>query len=76
MKDYHISWHSSFYTIGLNYKKADAEVRGKFSFGTNQHPVQDVYIREVVQTENGYTNKTVKKVFTDHVDAYASECKM
>ena len=31
MKDYHISKHSSFYTIGLNYKKADAEVRGKFS---------------------------------------------
>ena len=31
MKAYHISKHSSFYTIGLNYKKADAEVRGKFS---------------------------------------------
>jgi len=31
MKDYHISKHDSFYTIGLNYKKADAEVRGKFS---------------------------------------------
>lgn len=31
MKDYHISKHNSFYTIGLNYKKADAAVRGKFS---------------------------------------------
>lgn len=31
MKDYHISKHNSFYTIGLNYKKADAEARGKFS---------------------------------------------
>ena len=31
MKDYHISRHSSFYTIGLNYKKADAELRGRFS---------------------------------------------
>lgn len=31
MKDYHISKHSSFYTIGLNYKKADAVLRGKFS---------------------------------------------
>lgn len=31
MKDYHISKHNSFYTIGLNYKKADAEVRGNFS---------------------------------------------
>ena len=31
MKDYHISKHNSFYTIGLNYKKADALVRGNFS---------------------------------------------
>ena len=31
MKDYHISKHNSFYTIGLNYKKADAIVRGNFS---------------------------------------------
>lgn len=31
MKNYHISRHNSFYTIGLNYKKADAELRGKFS---------------------------------------------
>ncbi len=31
MKDYHISRHNSFYTIGLSYQKADAETRGKFS---------------------------------------------
>lgn len=31
MKDYNISKHSSFYAIGLNYKKADAVIRGKFS---------------------------------------------
>jgi glutamyl-tRNA reductase len=31
MKDYHIFKHNSFYTIGLNYKKADEAVRGKFS---------------------------------------------
>ncbi len=35
MKDYHISKHNSFYTIGLNYKKADAEMRGKFSLSEN-----------------------------------------
>ena len=33
MKDYHISRHNSFYTIGLSYQKADAETRGKFSLG-------------------------------------------
>src|SRR5690606_20992082 len=32
---YNISKHSSFYTIGLNYKKADAVVRGKFSLDEN-----------------------------------------
>lgn len=58
-------------------KKADFEsVRGNFSFGNNQHPVQDLYIREVISTEVGFTNKTVKKVFSNHIDAYASECKM
>jgi branched-chain amino acid transport system substrate-binding protein len=52
-------------------------VRGNFSFGSNQHPVQDLYIREVVKTDDGnYTNKTIQKVFTNHVDAYAAECKM
>jgi branched-chain amino acid transport system substrate-binding protein len=58
-------------------KKADfASVRGNFSFGKNQHPIQDIYIREVIQTETGFTNKTIKKVFSNHVDAYAEECKM
>ncbi len=31
MEDYHISGGKHFYTIGLSYKKADAEVRGHFS---------------------------------------------
>ncbi len=35
MKDYHISRHNSFYTIGLSYLKADAGVRGKFSLDSN-----------------------------------------
>lgn len=59
-------------------EKADfASVRGKFKFGANHHPVQDVYVREVVKDEQGsYTNKILQKVFTDHVDAYAKECVM
>lgn len=52
-------------------------VRGAFRFGTNQHPVQDIYVREVVKTADGkYTNAIRKKVFSNHVDAYAAECKM
>jgi glutamyl-tRNA reductase len=31
MKNYHLSKHSSFYSIGLSYLKADARVRGLFS---------------------------------------------
>lgn len=58
-------------------RKADFEsVRGSFAFGNNQHPVQDLYIREVITTDDGYTNKTIRKVFTNHVDAYAAECPM
>ncbi len=59
-------------------RKADFDsVRGNFSFGNNQHPIQDLYIREVIKSGDGtYTNRTLKKVFENHVDAYASECSM
>ena len=58
--------------------KADFEsVRGKFKFSSNQHPVQDLYIREVVKDADGnYTNKTLKAVFTDHGNVYVDQCKM
>lgn len=59
-------------------EKADfPSVRGNFRFGPNHHPVQDIYVREVVKNADGsYTNKTLGKVFTDHADAYAAECRM
>jgi len=31
MTEYHLSKHHTFYCIGLSYKKANAEIRGKFS---------------------------------------------
>jgi branched-chain amino acid transport system substrate-binding protein len=57
---------------------ADFEsVRGKFRFSPNQHPVQDLYIREVVRdAEGNYTNKTLKAVFTDHGNVYIDQCQM
>ncbi len=57
-------------------RKADFQsVRGNFRFGINQHPIQDIYVREVVATEDGATtNRTVAKVFRDHADAYAKDC--
>ncbi|MFC5586756.1 ABC transporter substrate-binding protein [Nitratireductor kimnyeongensis] len=51
-------------------------VRGKFSFNTNNHPIQDFYVREVVKDGDTLTNKIVGTAFTDHKDAYAAECKM
>ena len=51
-------------------------VRGSFRFGNNQHPVQDIYVREVVKDDNGIHNVTVKKVFSNHADAYAGDCKL
>ena len=59
-------------------RKADfASVRGAFIFGSNQHPIQDIYVREVVKTgAGGTTNETRKKVFTGHKDAYTAECPM
>ena len=53
-----------------------ASVRGPFRFGPNHHPVQDIYVREVVRDGDGVTNRTLGKVFTDHADAYAPECSM
>jgi glutamyl-tRNA reductase len=35
MENLNLSKHHTFYSIGLSYKKADAEVRGKFSLNDN-----------------------------------------
>lgn len=52
-------------------------VRGKFKFNTNNHPIQDFYVREVYKGADGVlTNKIVGTSFTDHQDAYAAQCKM
>ena len=58
-------------------EKADFDsVRGNFRFGSNHHPIQDIYVREVVKDASGIHNMTLKKVFTDHADAYAGQCSL
>ena len=58
-------------------KAADFKsVRGKFKFNTNNHPIQDIYVREVVKDGDALTNKLVATAVTDHQDAYAKDCKM
>ena len=52
-------------------------VRGNFKFGSNNMPVQNFYLREVVADADGtWTTQVVDTVYTDHVDPYAGECKM
>lgn len=58
-------------------RKADFEsVRGNFKFGKNQYPVQDYFLRQVTKEGDRLTNRTVEKVFSNHVDAYAKNCEM
>ncbi|WP_073195742.1 ABC transporter substrate-binding protein [Roseovarius marisflavi] len=50
--------------------------RGDFAFGNNHHPIQNIYVREVIKEGDVYTNKIVGTALTNHADAYAPECKM
>ena len=57
--------------------KADfASTRGDFKFGPNHHPIQDIYVREVIKEGDVFTNKVIGIALEDHADAYAADCKM
>jgi branched-chain amino acid transport system substrate-binding protein len=58
-------------------KAADFEsVRGSFKFGSNHHPIQTIYVREVVAGDGKPTNKLLGIAIADLQDAYASECSL
>ena len=69
MKRYNISKHNTFYCIGLSYKKANAEIRGKFSLDLNtkkkilQQAVANG-IHEVIATST--CNRTEIYGFAEH----------
>jgi len=78
---------SAIRAVGGDMSKTDAfrtaleaanfqSVRGPFKFGPNHHPIQDIYVRVVHKDGDNITNKTVGKVFSNHGDAYAADCKM
>ena len=50
--------------------------RGDFAFGSNHHPVQTIYAREVIKEGDVFTNKIIGTALENHADAYAGECKM
>jgi len=52
-------------------------VRGKFTYGNNHMPIQNFYLREVVEDDKGrWTTKIVDTVFENHQDPYAADCKL
>ncbi len=59
-------------------KAADFDsVRGRYSYGNNHMPIQNFYLREVVEDSEGrWTTKIVKTVYENHQDPHASKCKM
>ena len=61
----------------LALKKADfASTRGDFSFDTNNHPIQDIYVREVIKEGDVFTNKIIATGLKSRSNAYVDECKM
>lgn len=59
-------------------KSADYDsVRGEYSYGNNNMPVQNFYLREVVEDADGnWTTNVVATVFENHQDSYAAECSL
>ncbi len=52
-------------------------VRGKYTYGNNNFPIQNFYLREVVKDSDGvWTTKVVDTVYRNHQDSYAAECEM
>ncbi|EFL87741.1 ABC transporter substrate-binding protein [Ahrensia sp. R2A130] len=63
------------FRTALKAAKFDS-VRGKFSFNTNQHPIQDIYVREVVKEGDVFTNKIISTGLIARGDAYAEQCAL
>ena len=53
-----------------------ASTRGDFKFDTNHHPIQDIYVREVIKEGDILTNKIVSVGLEDRSNAYVADCKM
>lgn len=53
-----------------------ASVRGDFAFAWNHHPVQNIYLREVVKEGDKITNQLISRIFSGHGDAYAVDCPL
>lgn len=58
-------------------KEADFNsVRGDFAFSPSNHPIQDLYVREVVRDGDILTNRIVGTAIEDRGNPYEDACKM
>ena len=77
--DYAIAKSGSTDTEAMRAALAEGGIpttRGTLQMNTNQFPIQNVYLREVVMDSDGLaTTKIIDTVFKDHGDAYAKDCK-
>ena len=56
-------------------RAADFEsTRGDFRFAANQHPIQTVYVREVVEVDGVLTNRIIGTAFEEHQDVHGENC--
>jgi branched-chain amino acid transport system substrate-binding protein len=53
-----------------------ASTRGDFAFASNHHPIQDIYVREVIKEGDIFTNKIVGTALEDHSNAFVEDCKL
>ena len=51
-------------------------VRGDFSFDSNHHPIQDIYVREVIREGDILTNRIISVGLEDHSNAYTADCSL
>ncbi len=58
-------------------RAADFEAtRGEFRFADNHHPIQTIYVREVVEVDGVITNRIIATAFEDHQDVHGDDCSM
>jgi branched-chain amino acid transport system substrate-binding protein len=61
---------------GLEQATIDG-TRGSLHLNTNHFPIQNFYLREVVEDgQGGLTNRIKGTVYEDHADAYVGDCQM
>lgn len=57
-------------------KAAFTSVRGPFKFNINGYPIEDFYLTKVAKRPDGkYETQVVEKIFSNHADGYAKDCK-